>query len=218
MTLVSVCRLAPATIAAFLLASCSSDTPAPIPSKAVDPGTAAAATGAPAAGQAQPVTGKTAYWEMYKKARAWAPDITPLSLTSKKIPGMKNPDGKAAMWTAVFASASKHEVRRFSYAIAAAEGVVKGVEAEHAMAWGGPTREAMPFRMADVGTDSDAAYQTAYKKGEDWLKKHPNEEYTMTLGSASRFPAPVWYILWGNNKSGFNAWVNANSGAIAEGK
>ena len=122
------------------------------------------------------------------------------------------------MWIAVFAAPSKHEVRSFSYAVAATEGVVKGVEAERAIAWGGPSRDAMPFRMADVGIDSDAAFQTAFKKSKAWRDQHPNDEWSMTLGSASRFPAPVWYVLWGNNKAGFNVWVNGTTGEITEGK
>src|SRR5579864_1490846 len=34
------------------------------------------------AGPPQPVTAKTAYWEMYKPARAWATDLLPLSVAN----------------------------------------------------------------------------------------------------------------------------------------
>jgi hypothetical protein len=36
----------------------------------------------------------------------------------------------------------------------------------------------------------------------------------MTLGNSARFPAPVWYIIWGTPKSGFAAYVNATTGAL----
>ena len=49
-----------------------------------------------------PISGKTAFWEMYKSARTWTPDVAPLSLESKEVPGNKNADGKAAMWSATF--------------------------------------------------------------------------------------------------------------------
>ena len=62
--------------------------------------------------------------------------------------------------------------------------------------------------------DSDAAYKTASAKAADWLKKHPNEKATFRLGNASRFSAPIWYIMWGTTKNGYAALVNATTGAI----
>src|SRR5215471_7457021 len=56
-----------------------------------------------------PVSGKTAFWEMYRSAHSWAADIAPLSLESKEVPGVKNADGKAAMWSATFGSANLHQ-------------------------------------------------------------------------------------------------------------
>ena len=44
-----------------------------------------------------PITGKTAFWEMYKSARAWSSDIVPLSLESKEIPGIKNTEQAQAI-------------------------------------------------------------------------------------------------------------------------
>lgn len=161
-----------------------------------------------------PVTGRTAYWEMYKMARQWAPDIVPLSLASKPVPGHKIEGGKAMAWAASFGSNAKKEVRGFTYSVIAAEGIVKGVEADRAMAWAGPQRDAMPFRIAEVAFDSDAAFQTASKKGEAWLKDHPKEDVAITLGSAARFNGPVWYLLWGNKKAGYQAWVSAINGEL----
>jgi len=37
---------------------------------------------------------------------------------------------------------------------------------------------------------------------------------TFRLGNASRFSAPVWYIVWGTTKNGYAALVNATTGAI----
>ena len=34
----------------------------------------------------------------------------------------------------------------------------------------------------------------------------------------TRFPAPVWYVLWGDNKSGFYALINATTGHTIKGK
>jgi hypothetical protein len=64
--------------------------------------------------------------------------------------------------------------------------------------------------------DSDGAYKAAADKAGDWLKNPENasKPVSMSLGAASRFPAPVWYILFGDTKSGFYAYVNAATGNI----
>jgi hypothetical protein len=36
------------------------------------------------------------------------------------------------------------------------------------------------------------------------------------LGNASRFAAPVWYVMWGTSKDGYAALVNARTGAIVK--
>ena len=161
----------------------------------------------------EPVSAKTAFWQMYKLAHSWTPDILLLSLVSKPVPGIKNDAGKAAMWTAIFASASRHEIRTLTYSIVdRPPDIRKGVDVARPMPWTGPTRETLPFQTSEFAVDSDAAYQTALAMAGTWVKKHPDKEVSLTLGHASRFPAPVWYVLWGDNKSGYFALVNATTG------
>lgn len=166
---------------------------------------------------AGPVSGKTAFWEMYKSAHAWATDLAPLALESKTFPGAKNEAGKSEMWSATFGSPRKHEARTFIYSVAGhAQDVSKGVTVGRALAWGGPTREALPFETADFVIDSDAAYQAAFAQGTAWLKKHPDKEVSLALGNASRFDGPVWYVQWGDKKSGYAAYVSAKSGTVVK--
>jgi hypothetical protein len=153
---------------------------------------------------------------MYKPARAWASDLLPLSLANGEVPGIKNEAGKAAMWTAVFVSPSRREARTFSYAVVDQGAAIhKGITVGGAEPWSGPTSKSAPFQTTEFVADSDAAYKTASQKAASWLKKHPDKNVTFYLGKASRFPAPVWYLLWGNNKSGYSVYVNATTGAIA---
>ena len=164
----------------------------------------------------EPVTGKTAFYEMYKPARGWASDLLPLSLASGEVPNMKNEAGKAAMWTAVFVSPSRREARTLSYSVVDQGTTIhKGITVGGAELWSGPTAKSEPFQTSQFVIDSDVAYETASKKAAAWLKSHPGKSVTFYLGSASRFPAPVWYVLWGNNKSGYSVYVNATTGAIA---
>jgi hypothetical protein len=154
---------------------------------------------------------------MYTPAHQWSADILPLTLKSGDAPGVKNADGKAGLWTAVFASPSLHSARTYTYAVVEQlPAIAKGVRAAGTESWSGPSREAMTFQTSDLTVDSDAAFKTVADKAGDWLKKPDNasKPVSISLGAASRFPAPVWYILIGTNKDGYVAFVNASTGNI----
>ena len=199
-------------VAALGLTACSSE-PAKAPEAKTDTDAAKKApTGPP-----EPVLGKTAFYEMYTPAHAWAADMVPISLKSGEVAGVKNAGGKAGMWTAVFGSPSQHMLRAYTWAAAEQlPNIAKGVKAESPEAWAGPTTAAMTFQTSDVVIDSDAAYKAAADKAGDWLKDpdHAAKPVTMSLGAASRFPAPVWYVIFGDTKFGFAAFVNATTGNI----
>ena len=176
----------------------------------------AAETKKEAQSPSEPVSAKTAFYEMYKPARAWAPDLLPLSLANDEVPGVKAEAGKAAMWTAVFVSPSRREARTFSYSVVdKGANIHKGITIGGAEPWSGPKPKSRPFQITEFSVDSDLAYKTALGKAGAWVKKHPDRGVTFYLGNASRFPAPVWYVLFGNNKSGYSVYVNATTGAIA---
>jgi len=175
------------------------------------------AEAAKASAPGAPVTGKTAFWEMYKSAHAWAADLTPLTLQSQAVAGVKNESGKAAMWKATFGSPRKHEARTYTYAVAAqSPDIAKGVSVGLALPWGGPTQSALPFDTADFSVDSDGAYQTAVAQAAAWVKRHPGKEPTLAMGNASRFDGPVWLVHWGDQKSGYAVYVSAKSGAVVK--
>jgi hypothetical protein len=163
------------------------------------------------------VTAQRAYYEMYKLARTWATDLLALSVTSGEVPNIKNEDGKAGLWIVVFVSPSRKEARRFTYAVTdSGEDIHKGVNVSNALVWGGATTASKPFSNSEFAVDSDAAYKVAFEKAAAWLKKHPNQKVTFRLGNASRFAAPVWYLIWGTTKNGYDAYVNATTGAIVK--
>lgn len=167
----------------------------------------------------EPVTGKTAFYEMYKPARSWSPDLEVLSLASEEVPGFKVEGGKAAMWTCVFVSPAKREARTFTYSIADdLPRIHKGVTMGGSQGWTGPTPHSQPFQMNEVSYNSDSAYQTALKKAGPWIKKNPDKPVSFFLGKAARFPAPVWYILWGTKKTGYSVFINGATGAAMSGK
>jgi len=203
--------------AAFVLAvlgltACSSE-----PAKTTEAKTDDTAKKAPA-GPPEPVTAKTAFYEMYTPAHAWAADLLPLSLKSGEIAGVKNADGKAGLWTAVFGSLSQRATRTYTYAVADQLPITKGVKAAGTDAWAGPTTAVMTFQTSDFTVDSDAAYKTASAKAAEWLKSPENaaKPVSFTLGAAARFPAPIWSIVFGNATSGFAVAINAATGNIVK--
>jgi hypothetical protein len=198
-------------IAAVGLAACSSE-----PAKTTETKADTAAPAKPA-GPPEPVAAKTAFYEMYTPAHMWAPDLLPISLKSGEVAGVKNADGKAGVWTAIFASPSLHSARTYVYSVAdQLPTLTKGVAAQGTDSWAGPTTAVETFQTSDFTVDSDAAYKTAAAKAVDWLKDKDNatKPVTMALGAASRFPTPVWYILFGSEKGGFVAYVSASTGNL----
>jgi len=194
-------------VATVVLSACSE---APKPAAKVETEATKEPAKAPEA-----VTAKVAFYELYKPARAWATDLLALSVTSGEVPNIKNEDGKAGLWTVIFVSPSRKEARSFTYAVAdSGADIRKGVNISNALVWGGATPASKPFTSSEFAVDSDAAYKTGFEKAAGWLKTHPNQKVSFRLGNASRFAAPVWYLMWGTPTNGYAALVNATTGAI----
>src|SRR5580704_7446971 len=176
-------------VAVLALTACSSE-----PAKTTEAKTDTDAAKKAPAGPPEPVLGKAAFYEMYTPAHTWAADLVPISLKSGEVAGVKNAAGKAGVWTAVFGSPSQRAARTYTYAVAdELPTITKGIKAESPEAWAGPTTTVMTFQTSDFTIDSDAAYKAAAAKAGDWLKDPENaaKPVSLTLGAASRFPAPV---------------------------
>src|SRR5271169_1746350 len=163
-------------ICAIGLSACSSE-----PAKTTEAKTDDTAKKTPA-GPPEPVLAKTAFYEMYTPAHAWAPDLVPISLKSGEVAGVKNSQEKAGVWIAVFGSLSQHMARTYTYSVAdELPTFAKGVKAESPEAWSGPTTAVLTFQTSDFMIDSDAAYKAAAAKGADWLKDPEHAAKTVSL-------------------------------------
>jgi hypothetical protein len=164
-----------------------------------------------------PVTAKTAYYEMFKPARAWAADFLLLSLAAGEVPGVKSEAGRFPVWTAVFVSPARREARTFTYSVVDREPTFqKGVHMDLAQTWSGATPQSRPFQASEFAVDSDAAYQAALERAGTWVKQHPDKKVAISLANASRFPAPVWSLMWGTKTSGYVVFVNALTGTVVK--
>ncbi len=202
--------LSAATVAALLFAGCnSSSTPA------VSDNSTAAKPAAEA--PALPVTGKTAYYPLYKSAFSWSPDVVLMKIAAKDLTGFKKEGGKAAVWEVTFAAPSKHLMRVDTYSIATVlPDIHKGGTEGLPLQWAGETRDAMPVQISSSTVDSDAAYQAAAADAAEWLKKNPEKPLTdIELGATAKLPDPFWYIVWGDEKSGgYREVVDATTGKV----
>jgi hypothetical protein len=170
------------------------------------------------AGPPAPVSGKTAFWAMYKSAYSWSSDAAPLKLESENVSGVRNEAGTAGMWRATFGSARREEAIEISYAVAPQPpDIIKGVNVGHPVFWAGPTRDVMPFQGSDIVTDSDVAYKTAVSQAESWLKKNSDKQASFLLGNnPTTFARPVWFVQWGDKKSGYRVFVDSKTGQVAK--
>ncbi len=206
------CAVNATAVAVLLLAGCSPSTQPPVS----DQSDAAKKP----AGPAETVTAKTAFSPIYTSAQSWTTDFMILRLTAKEVPGFQNEAGKAAMWEATLASPSLHEYRVYSYAITSIlPDIHKGVVAGPKMPWSGVTRDAMPIDISIFNVDSDAAYKAAAADAAAYLEKNPDKKLSsLELGNTYRFQAPVWYLMWGDKKSGYVAFVDATAGKVLKNK
>ncbi len=195
-------------IAILFLVACSQP-----PSKTSGSNSSAVKASEPA--NSGPVTAIAAYWQMYTSAYKWAPDEVLLRLQPKDVPAF-NDGGKAGIWEATFASPGKRECRQLIYATAAhPPDIYQGVNVGHAIPWGGISRDVMPIEKAQFTIDSDAAFNTATGDAAAWLKKNPGKKLSsFQLGNGYSFPAPVWFVMWGDKKVGYVAYVNATTGKV----
>jgi len=168
----------------------------------------------------EPITGQSALFKMYQVARSWAQDVQVLKVNTIALSDVPNvPRGKAAAWQASFTSVSRTQARPYTFSIIEAQGNLhKGVFAGLEESWSGPRGVSSPFLMAAVKIDTDAAYETALKEAGDYDKKNPGKPITFLLEKITKFPDPVWRVIWGDSvgTSNFSVYVDASTGEFKE--
>jgi len=168
----------------------------------------------------EPITGQSALFKMYTVARSWAPDALVLKVNTialSEVPDV--PRGKAAAWQATFTSSSRSQSRSYTNSIIEAQANLhKGVFGLLEEGWNGPHGETSPFLMAAVKIDTDAAYQTALGQAGDYDKKNPGKPVTFLLEKITKYPDPVWRVIWGESvgTSNFSVYVDASTGEFKE--
>lgn len=170
----------------------------------------------------EPITGNKAFFSMYVAARGWATDASPIQVNSIPLEGVPDEPGKAGAWQATFVSQSLRRSRPYTYSVIEGPGNLhKGVFAGLEESWSGPRGSTEPFLMQALKVDTDAALQTALKKGknvQEYIKKNPDKKILFILEKTKRHPNPSWRVLWGDSisTSNYSVFVDASTGEYLE--
>ena len=190
---------------AAALAGCSSS---PAPTGESKPASA------PKVPENQTEAGREALQKMYASARVWSPDSQPVSLTS--VPRKGDSVGKAAVWSASFASAAKHSIRNFMWSGAGGEDAPEsGISLGSIDTYSPDNQSTRPFDMNFLKVDSTDAFEVAQKHGgEALLKKTPDMLTKYQLQWDPRASKLFWSIQYDPRGSQYklDVLVNASTG------
>lgn len=155
---------------------------------------------------------------MYGSSRIWATDSMPLTIRSLSVPDVKLENGKASAWEVVFVSEMMARARTYTWSAVETESVHKGVFPGPQESWrgGGPNQ---PFSPSLLKVDTTEALDAATKISAAYLNKpgqRPPVSYLLQYESATRFPNPVWRVLWGGSVSSaeYTVSVDATTGKV----
>ncbi|HVP44854.1 MAG TPA: hypothetical protein VMS96_15620 [Terriglobales bacterium] len=194
------------------LAGCSSE-----PTKTAE-GPKPAAAQKPAVKPPEFQTGRTAFYEMYRAARQWAPDVKAFRLQSSPTKEAPGTDGKAEVWLGWFASAAKREVKPYTWSGGTGENLPeRGVSFGPVDSFNPSNASTQPFDAGFLKSDSDEAYKAAQAKGgEALLKKNPGLPIIYTLDWDAKSNELIWHVSYGETPQDYKLKiaVNASTGGF----
>lgn len=170
-------------------------------------------------GPVEPVTGRYAFHQMYLTARGWSPDLQPLRLRNIPMENVPVQPGKSGAWEATFISPAKGKARIYTYSVVEGPGNLhKGVFGNIEEYWSGKSGTAVPWNIAALKIDSEAAYETAVKRSAEYIKKYPDKPVSYLLEQTGRHPFLAWRVIWGLSPatSDYSVLVNASTGDYLE--
>jgi hypothetical protein len=164
---------------------------------------------------AEPVTGLHALYQMYTSARAWAQDLQILRYSSINISEVARQPGKAAAWQVVFVSPGMAQLRTYTFSVYEASATLhQGLFSDAPERWSGTGK---PFMLQSAKIDTDAAWETALKHGEEYNSQNPKTPISWIL-SLERGGDPFWRVIWGQSagESSFSAVIDAATGDFVQ--
>jgi hypothetical protein len=165
------------------------------------------------------ITGLQAFQRTFPSARAWAGDCKPLVARSLVMDELKPAEGKAGAWEITYVSAERSQVRIYTWSALEVGSLHEGVFGAQPDTWRGPAGQQKPFELAAVKVDTSAALQSAVAASSEYLNKPGDKpQITYFLEDTSRYPDPVWRVLWGPSVGAakYSVLVDATSGKVIQ--
>ena len=195
-------KLAVLLVFALLLVACDSE-----PEKPQEK-----AGTAPKAAANQYETGRVAFQKCFLQARLWAADAQPFRLQSQYTKDAPVEQGKAGVWEASFASASRRGMKAYTWSGvkedgAPEPGISGGTESDFSPA----NANTQPFDFLYLKQDSDKAFTVAQAHGGDKImKKDPKTPVHFVLDWSAQEKKLKWHVVYGDNA--LRVAVDATSG------
>jgi hypothetical protein len=164
-------------------------------------------------------TGRLAFQRLYVSARAFAADVKPYRLQSIYTADAPVTEGKAAIWSAQFASASRRSIKSYTWSGVSGENMPeRGVSHGTEDTYNPSNSSTHVFDMAFLKIDSDKAFNEAQKHGGEALLKKDPKQPTVFLLEWSGKNRLVWHVIYGEsrNNAKLAIAVDASSGAFIE--
>ena len=133
---------------------------------------------------AEPVTGKSALYKMYQKARAsWSGDARVLKMNSILVTDVPQVPGKAGAWQATFTSESLGRARTYTYSVVEQEGNLhEGVFGMQEESWSGPAGAASNFDIRAVSSGYRRGLQDGVGKCRRLRQEEPRDDDLVPAG------------------------------------
>jgi hypothetical protein len=156
--------------------------------------------------KAQPAeykTGQQAFQNLYVAARSFAADIKPYRLQSLYTEGAPVQEGKAGIWTAQFASASRAGIKAYTWSGISGEGAPdRGVTHGTEDTYNPSNTSTQVFEVAFLKIDSDKAFAEAQKHGgEKLFKADPKQPVFFILDWSPKENQLIWHVIYGTNRN-----------------
>lgn len=159
------------------------------------------------------LTGRVAFQKMYVQSRAWTPDAQGYLEESQPTKDAPGTDGKSAVWSARFGSASRSKSRGFVWSGSdGPDAPSRGLTAS------GPedtfSTNNFSTHIFDVGflkSDTDQAFKVAQEHGGNaLLQKDRTLPVSYRLEWSSRDYTVAWHVIYGSSK--LSVAVDATTG------
>ncbi len=170
----------------------------------------------PAAEAPQYETGRAAFQKLYVAARGFSGDVKPYRLQSGYTPDAPVQEGKAGIWHAQFASATRRAIKAYTWSGVSGENMPeRGVSHGTEDSYNPSNSSTRVFDIAFLKIDSDKAFKTAQEHGGEAItKKDPKQPITYILDWNGARNQLLWHVIYGTdaNDSKLRIAVDASSG------